>query len=555
MATYFPMQNGRIKIQVETLLGQNPTGASAGWIWQATGEGNNAGSQGTGYYYFKSETLDGSVKTPTQGVFSATIEVPTDGYYTVRLRTARDTNDPGDSRNDIWMKIDNNIRDHLPEGTVPVSVTGGFVKLKGANTSWTYANKLSATNDDDANPTSLVWLEAGSHTITFAGRSVGYHIDFFEVIRQGLQVPLTAPDTAIVTDPDPAPVAHAPVAADDHASTLAGSPVAIDVLANDTDADGDRVGYRGFVGVTAEGGTVERVGMNLVYTPPAGFTGTDSFTYVALDATGLDSNRATVTIEVRDPGVSQPLTVSIHDAATDRAVATLADGASFDAASLAADSTFAVAIDEAGALAGKVGSVKLTLSGDASATRIETGAPYALFGDKDGDLNGGGLDLGPGSYHFEVEVFSGAKGKGTLLDSFDFDFTVKEAAEPLSVGVYDSTTDTLVATLADGAVLDAAAVDGPTTFAVAIDEAGALAGRVGSVKLTLSGDASATRIETGAPYALFGDKDGDLKDGIALGEGSYHFEVEVFAGAKGTGRLLDTMEYDFTVGEGELLLV
>ena len=39
MATYFPTQNGRIKIQAETLLGTSPTN---GWVYQPPGTGNNA---------------------------------------------------------------------------------------------------------------------------------------------------------------------------------------------------------------------------------------------------------------------------------------------------------------------------------------------------------------------------------------------------------------------------------------------------------------------------------------------------------------------------------
>jgi hypothetical protein len=421
MATYFPMQNGRIKIQVETLLGQTPTGASAGWVWQATGAGNNPGSQGSGYYYFKSETLDGSVKATNQGVFSATVEVAKSGYYTIRMRAARDTNDPGDSRNDIWMKVDDNIRDHLPEGTVPVSVTNGFVKLKGASTSWGFASKFSAANEGDSNPTSLVWLEAGTHTVTFAGRSVGYHIDYFEVIRQGLAVAVNAPDTPIVSD-----AALAPIASNDSASTETGTPVSIAVLANDHDPEGAKVSIQSFDATTANGGTVTKVGNTLVYTPAAGFTGSDSFGYAASDPTGLVSNRATVKVEVAAP-TGPALSVGVYAAATDKLVATLADGATLDAAALGANSTFAVAVDPTGALAGKVGSVKLTLSGDAAASRTETGAPYSLFGDKDGDLKGGGLDLAPGSYRFEVDVFSGAKGTGRLVDSFDYDFSVEAA--------------------------------------------------------------------------------------------------------------------------------
>ena len=553
MATYFPMQNGRIKIQVETLLGQAPTGPSAGWVFQATGAGNNPGSQGSGYYYFKSETLDGSVKATNQGVFSATIEVPTSGLYTIRLRAARDSNDPGDSRNDIWLKVDDDIRDHLPEGTAPVSVTNGFVKLKGAATAWTFANKFSAANEGDSSPASLVHLEAGTHTITFAGRSVGYHIDFFEVIRQGLAVGVNAADTAAISD-----VALAPIASDDSADTETGIPVTIAILANDHDPEGARVSIQSFDATTAQGGTVTKVGSALVYTPAAGFTGSDSFTYAASDPGGLVSNRATVKVEVAAP-TGPALSVGVYAAATDELVATLADGATLDPETLGANSTFAVAIDPAGALAGKVGSVRLTLSGDAAATRTETGAPYSLFGDKDGDLKGGGLDLAPGSYHFEVDVFSGARGTGRIVDSFDFDFTVAAppaAAVPLTVGVYDATTDARVATLADGATLDATALGANSTFAVAVDPTGALAGKVGSVRLTLSGDAAAARTETGAPYSLFGDKDGDLKGGgLALGPGSYHFAVDVFSGAKGTGKLVDSFDYDFSVEAAGLLLV
>ena len=116
--TYFPTQNGRIKIQAETLLGTSP---SNGWVYQPPGAGNNAGAQG-GYYYFKSETLDGSVKSATQGLFSATIYIDEAGRLHLRVRTARDTNDPGDSRNDIWVRVDDDIRPLLPEGTVPVSL-------------------------------------------------------------------------------------------------------------------------------------------------------------------------------------------------------------------------------------------------------------------------------------------------------------------------------------------------------------------------------------------------------------------------------------------------
>jgi hypothetical protein len=87
----------------------------------------------------------------------------------------------------------------------------------------------------------------------------------------------------------------APLAVDDAAQTEEEQPVTIDVLANDSDPDQEAltVGWptqaaHGMVSVITEG---------IVYTPEAGFIGTDSFTYVASDPRGGES-RATVTVTV-----------------------------------------------------------------------------------------------------------------------------------------------------------------------------------------------------------------------------------------------------------------
>jgi len=628
VATYFPTQNGRIKIQAETLLGTSPTN---GWVYQPPGTGNNAtGAQG-GYYYFKSESLDGSVKSATQGLFSATVYVAEAGTYTLRVRTARDTNDPGDSRNDIWVRVDDDIHDVLPEGTVAIGATAsGFGKLKGANTAWGYAKAFAAEGEEDANPPSQVVLTQGFHTITFAGRSVGLHIDFFELVKAGLNVAATAPDTAAVTGPvlpaaasvdedaslvldvlsgqsgytvtaatDPAhgttvvnadktirytPDADffgtdtftftvtdargavttqrmtmtvagtpdAPAAAGDTASTVKGTAVSVAVLGNDADPDGTSIAINSFDGTSTFGGTVTKVGNQLVYTPLAGFTGTDTFTYDIVDPTGRVSERATVAVAVADgPVGGLPIVVGVYDAATDALVDLLADGDVLDAAAVDGSMTFSVSVVAGSALDGQVGSVKLRLSGDASATRTESGAPYSLFGDKDGDY-AGGADLGVGSYKLEVDVYSKAGAKGTLLDSFDFDFGVSETATPapLRVGLYNADTDALVDLLEDGDVLSAAEVAGSMTFSVSAVAGGALDGQIGSVKLRLSGDATASRTETGAPYSLFGDKDGDLKGGgLSLDAGNYTFAVNVYSGAGGKGTLLDSFDYDFTVSD------
>lgn len=93
-----------------------------------------------------------------------------------------------------------------------------------------------------------------------------------------------------------AAVNDAPVAVNDTASTTQGVAVAIAVLANDTDPDGQLLSVAGFTPPSA--GAVANPGNGtLVYTPSAGFTGTDAFTYTVTDGL-LASAPATVTVTV-----------------------------------------------------------------------------------------------------------------------------------------------------------------------------------------------------------------------------------------------------------------
>ena len=91
-------------------------------------------------------------------------------------------------------------------------------------------------------------------------------------------------------------VNRVPVASDDVASTEADALVSIDVLANDTDADGDALTISTFDAISTAGGTVDCVS-TCDYTPAAGFTGDDSFSYTIEDGFG-GSAVATVTVTV-----------------------------------------------------------------------------------------------------------------------------------------------------------------------------------------------------------------------------------------------------------------
>ncbi len=107
----------------------------------------------------------------------------------------------------------------------------------------------------------------------------------------------------------------APVAVDDAAGT-AGVPVAITILANDTDADGTLNPASVAVTTAAASGTttINTTTGAVTYTPNAGFTGTDSFVYTVQDNLGAVSNAATVTVTVT--AVPNVAPTAVNDTAT-----------------------------------------------------------------------------------------------------------------------------------------------------------------------------------------------------------------------------------------------
>ena len=92
-------------------------------------------------------------------------------------------------------------------------------------------------------------------------------------------------------------VNHGPVAGDDPVSTPMGTETIINVLGNDTDADGNALTITAVT--PAAHGTVAIIdsGNSLRYTPAAGYDGDDSFTYTISDGQGgVDTARVTVTV-------------------------------------------------------------------------------------------------------------------------------------------------------------------------------------------------------------------------------------------------------------------
>ena len=96
-------------------------------------------------------------------------------------------------------------------------------------------------------------------------------------------------------------VNDAPVAADDSATATSGVATVINVLGNDTDVDGDGL-IISTVGMPGNGTAVSNGDGTITYTPTAGFSGSDSFTYTIDDQNG-GTDTATVNVTV-DPALN-----------------------------------------------------------------------------------------------------------------------------------------------------------------------------------------------------------------------------------------------------------
>ncbi|QEY14502.1 tandem-95 repeat protein [Cellvibrio sp. KY-GH-1] len=103
-------------------------------------------------------------------------------------------------------------------------------------------------------------------------------------------------------------VNNAPNAADDTASTNESTAVTIAVRGNDVDPDGDSLTVTGVTQGANGSVVIDPITKNPIYTPNAGFTGTDSFTYTVDDGNGgTDTATVTVTVSAIVPPNTAPV--------------------------------------------------------------------------------------------------------------------------------------------------------------------------------------------------------------------------------------------------------
>ncbi|QYI98821.1 tandem-95 repeat protein [Curtobacterium flaccumfaciens pv. flaccumfaciens] len=115
-----------------------------------------------------------------------------------------------------------------------------------------------------------------------------------------------SPSTATVT------ITVNPTIGADTASTDSGIPVTIDVQANDRGSDLETTIVTG----PSHGTAVVAVDGSVEYTPTAGASGNDSFTYTVTDGSGVTTGAATVTITVRPVATADTVSTRADEALT-----------------------------------------------------------------------------------------------------------------------------------------------------------------------------------------------------------------------------------------------
>jgi len=181
---------------------------------------------------------------------------------------------------------------------------------------------LANDTDADGDTLTIASLVAPSHgtAVINAGTSVTYTPapnysgadTFTYTVSDGNGGTATAAVTLTVTAVNDPPVATADTA------TSASGAVTIDVLANDTDVDGDTLA----IGAVTQGahGAVVVSGTSVIYTPVAGFTGTDNFTYTVNDGHGASATAAVdvsvVAVNRAPVAVDDTITVKMDKAKT-----------------------------------------------------------------------------------------------------------------------------------------------------------------------------------------------------------------------------------------------
>jgi outer membrane protein OmpA-like peptidoglycan-associated protein len=215
----------------------------------------------------------------------------------------------------VWIKraLHNTIRHNKTVSTYSTRasqrVTADRFVATGQN------NTLDVLANDSAGLTLESVTQATNGTVTIVGNRVVYvpnsgfsgtdRFTYTVKDRNGKLI------TTTVTMDVPTVVNNVPVAVVDSVSTDENIAVLINVLANDTDADGDTLSINSTT--NPANGTIAIVNGKIKYTPNTAYFGTDTFTYTVVDSNGNVSPATTVTVIVADVNGAP---IAVNDAKT-----------------------------------------------------------------------------------------------------------------------------------------------------------------------------------------------------------------------------------------------
>ncbi|RAK00572.1 putative secreted protein (Por secretion system target) [Larkinella arboricola] len=217
----------------------------------------------------------------------------------------------------------------------------------------------------------------------------------------------------------------APVLATIGAKTVNEGSV-LNVPLSATDADGDAVTITA-TNLPAFASLSNNV---LTFAPGSQAAGSYAITVQATDSRQA-TDQETFTLVVNDVPTAGPAVVNftLMNADNEQAIKVLTSGEQLNLATLPTRNlNIRVNTNPT-----TVGSVKMVLSGQQKRTQTETGAPYALFGDSNGNYNNWTPTVG--TYSLTATPYSGASGTGTAGTALTISFRVINQAGTAKIGV------------------------------------------------------------------------------------------------------------------------
>ena len=185
-----------------------------------------------------------------------------------------------------------------PDGSMIayVSIRAGITNISKVNSDGSGISKITDRPAPDTQP---AWSPNGYH-VMFVSKAAG-DFDLWLVDPDGSNPGRLTNHPADQMYGGWESVSRPPVAVDDVASVPRGGAVKIEVLANDSDPDGDRLMLESIVASPKHGAITNKWVTTFVYEHDGSASTSDSFTYRAKDTRSGVSNVATVTIKIGVP--------------------------------------------------------------------------------------------------------------------------------------------------------------------------------------------------------------------------------------------------------------